>query len=188
MQTVRTICDELLQWLESDPLFRPDKVQQERFYGYDGKKLPFVEKDPATWEYCINANNEDTAFVELVELLSEVRTACGLLHGYGPRDLVDYVDDQCEAVSATLHASSGVKRMAKKVAAIESADINKSEMRDGFLGAIEDHFQTILKCRVLTLSRRYMPTEAIFEAYRVGLMPFGWDWDSLLCLNPASLE
>ncbi|MAT14493.1 MAG: hypothetical protein CMJ46_04400 [Planctomyces sp.] len=51
---------------------------------------------------------------------------------------------------------------------------------------IAKHFEGIVAARVLTVSRRVYLLEAVFEAYRLGLLPFGWNHknDSLYCVNP----
>ena len=42
--------------------------------------------------------------------------------------------------------------------------------------------------RFVTLGRRCLLTEGMYHALKLGLFPFGWDYESLICLNPADLD
>jgi hypothetical protein len=55
------------------------------------------------------------------------------------------------------------------------------------VSTISRHIRVIIEARVLTFSKRIIPIELLFEAYRAGLYPFGWDFEdaSLYCLNPC---
>lgn len=58
----------------------------------------------------------------------------------------------------------------------------------GIQDNINVHFASICEMRFLTLSRRVALTESLFFAYQQGLLPFGWDYRVVWCLNPAKLE
>jgi hypothetical protein len=55
---------------------------------------------------------------------------------------------------------------------------------------VSRYLTAIIEARVLTLSKRFIQTELLLEAYKTGLYPFGWEFgegaepQSLLCYNP----
>jgi hypothetical protein len=70
---------------------------------------------------------------------------------------------------------------------IDFDDYKRFSLHNHFAATISRHIGAIVKARILTLSKRMIPTELILETYKVGLYPFGWQYDNfatLYCLNP----
>jgi len=82
--------------------------------------------------------------------------------------------------------SDRVMELAQKVYAEDASIGDLEETHYQILSSIWEHFESLIAARMLTLSRRYAPVEAVFTAHKLGLFPWGWDYetDSILCLRP----
>jgi hypothetical protein len=177
-----------------------DIITSENFLsGYDGihdieipingklyhRKISTIEQ----YFFCTSIKNNDTFFTKLIEdIIEQIAAAEMFLHNFTKRQ-VNY------DVLRTTSTESPQNR--KKIEdlldyitqdrKIECNDKNeRSNLYHHLCRTISGNIDIIIRARILTLSKRIIPTELMLDAYRLGLYPFGWSYEdyTLYCLNP----
>jgi hypothetical protein len=117
-----------------------------------------------------------------------------MLDNYTPKHWKQSRADRSDLITKLVNQSKTVDRLAKALAnARAKADPPNDPqwLWENILAHVRSttvgHFGVILHARTTTLSKRYAVTEALFQTYKLGLLPFGWDWNSIWCLDPAPL-
>jgi len=195
MQLANVLTKEIIDWVGSGRLLTGFSGSGDDLsYVYDDRVIPLTLKSLSDWLWTTDINHEETAFVELLEMISDTETSCNTLNQYSSQSLDDLATHQTEFISREVNQSSAVESLARVFFDVRQTERRKydddwlwSKTIDHLCTTITGHLCAIVKARTVTLSTRYAPTEAIFKAYKLGLLPFGWDWDSLWCLDPGPL-
>jgi hypothetical protein len=186
---IAALSDEVTDWCRSDKLLAGSTAGAVSAYTYDNRQITFDLRSVSDWFYSTDVRNTDTTFVDLAELTTGVEECCRSMHAFGPKSVKTSLYEYHETVRQLVVASANTYNVGKKMYGIDSRGMDLDKVVAHFQLTIIDHLSTVIDTRVLTLSKRYAPAEAIFTAYQQGLFPFGWDWDhdSLWCLDPSTI-
>ena len=92
-------------------------------------------------------------------------------------------------MSKNVISNEAIEDLAKTMARhASSPDADWEEALEHLRTTVSAHFSGIINMRAASLSTRHAPTEALFYAYQLGLLPFGWDWEKLDCLSPSEIS
>lgn len=179
------LLSEVVDWVESGALFSHDYLADIPAYSFEDGTIPLQVASVTEWHTAIDVNNEDSMFLTMIELSNEIEGAYRLIHQFGPSTFADFVTDETEKIRKAIIVNDGVERMARL---LWQSNLRRKGTADQTIDhlclTIHNHFATIVYARAASLSTRHAPSEALFHAYRLGLLPFGWDWESLWCLRP----
>lgn len=176
------LVNEVVDWARLDSFFRNADSS-----GDIGTPLPYAIKEPAAWFEAIDINNEDSSFLELKQLMNDVARAYRLIHQYGPEDFEEFVSRANESIGRHVAESEQVERFAQALFARNTMTMEWPEYVGHLRIVVTSHLAAVVEARAASVSTRYAPTETLFELYRHGLFPFGWDWDFFWCLDPSRL-
>ena len=80
-----------------------------------------------------------------------------------------------------------VKDFMKRLSALGDQRLSPEDLSHHVLGGILSAAEGIIEARVIFFGRRFGITEALFDTYKDGLFPFGYDRveGEILCIRPA---
>ncbi len=178
---------EVVEWVQSGSILAGPQDDVDAYTFSDGS-IPLQVVDISEWHVDVDIDNEDSRYVDLIDLTREVEGAFRLIHQFGPEDFGDFTYQKYEAVQKSVVENDVVEAFARSVH--ESSDKKNAtweEDLEHMHSTVLSHFNGILRSRAVSLSKRHAPMEALFHAYQQGLLPFGWDWESIVCINPNCL-
>lgn len=184
------LIDEVVSWIRSGAIFNVSaQLNHEHLYMFEGGEIPFRVVGSSFWYCDIDINNEDSRYVDLMDLTDEVEGAYRLIHQFGQWAFQDYITAQFETIRQEVIQNPSVVSLAKQLYTKHQISATEWDERlEQIHTTILGHFAGIFYARAVSLSSRHAPMEALFYAYQQGLMPFGWDWESIICLDPNNLE
>jgi hypothetical protein len=164
----------------------PDIVIQQ-----DGER-PYKCKISTIEQYlfCISSENPDTFYINLEDnIICPIESAYIFLNNFILSKVKNKISEFCETIIQMTDKSPNIQLLLDYI----TRKINFSEdknwrLRNHIISAISRHVAVVIQARVLTLSKRIIPTELLLESYRAGLFPYGWAYganeNTLFCLNP----
>lgn len=178
--------NEILEVVSSEQFLHGVKTVPEITYFYkQQKRYSCAVKPVSDFLYSINANNNTTPYTVLNEDI--------IVKTYRNYVFFDsYTINQYGAAQYTERLTSitdNSPKLDRFVQFLVSNGAEKKEianLRSHILGAIAENLCMIVQARFLTLQKNFIPAELIYDAYKVGLYPYGWSYeeDSLVCINP----
>ena len=102
----------------------------------------------------------------------------------GSFDAVDH--GWFEKVDAVISSSCQVKRFVSSLSPIDEYPYSSDDLLSIVTGNILSAAEAIINARIVFLGKRFGLSEALFDCYREGLFPFGYDRTemTLLCIRP----
>jgi hypothetical protein len=157
-------------------------------YGDDSRQCQCKIKSLDVFLDCISASNQVTAYTRLEEdIIEPVNCAYVYLSNYISKQVENYISNVRESITKSTAENPNMTLLLDFISEGHIFSANKLlSLHNHVVSAVSRHIGVIIEARVLTFSKRIIPIELLLEAYRVGLYPFGWDFDdnSLYCLNP----
>lgn len=135
----------------------------------------------------IDIHNESSACVELDEgTISSIELSFFNFSYHDMHDNFQHASDEATRLSNLLMENDKLRVFATQFAATQST-IDPEELYSHIISRPILHGTAILYARVILMGRRYAILEAVLEAYKDGLLPFGWDLetDSILAIRPV---
>jgi hypothetical protein len=188
IRLAQPLLNEVVNWASDSLFVRSDIPDTPPAYLFSGGEIPIRIVSIAEWKAAIDIHNEDSVYVTLIELINEIEGAYRLIHQFGQFEFQDYVTNQHEQIRVLVTENNKVEEVAK---ALQRTNVHPlltlDETLDQLWSTIHTHLTGVIYARAVSLSTRHAPTEALFQAYRLGLLPFGWDWESIICLDVGNL-
>jgi hypothetical protein len=136
-------------------------------------------------------NNEiQTAYTDLDQRLLDTRVAFGSMHQNVPQQFKQSIGYYRESITNITDSSPQLVDFCKKLAKYLPANDQKEGLFWAIQAIVSQHADSIVKARVLTLSKRDGFTELILKIYDTGLFPFGWNLGeyNVFVFNPKDLQ
>ena len=176
---------QVVEWAQSSELVCGMASDKAHSYDYDEGAIPLRISTAAEWNHAIDIYNEDSPYLTLIEVTTDIQRAYGVLHRYGHSRFTDLIGNEVERVCRAVTDNNRTEELALQLRELDVRPKGTiDETVDQMWSTIQTHLAAVIYARAASLSTRDVQTESIFHAYRLGLLPFGWDWESLWCLNP----
>jgi hypothetical protein len=186
LEIATDLLEETTSWLSSDKLLAGlrDEVA-ELVYLHNWMKIPVKVVVANIWNAMTDPSKEDTVVHILDKELEEAQSIFFYVDNSSPEPMSALISGKNELVNQIALESQNVKKLGARMDDYRRKGADRPLL--GIQNSVNAHFAAINEMRFVTLSRRIALTEALFFAYKQGLLPFGWDHESLWCLNPANL-
>ncbi len=178
----RQLIDEVVEWVHGDQFF-----QRSCFPSLIDCQNSFVLKDESIWFKEIDINNEESRFVTLNDVVTDITSAYRLIHQFGPEQFQELVGRTTESLCERIGQSDQIRRFSEWMFAQNLLQADWPQFHDQICTTVTTHLGGIIHARAASASTRYVPMETLFTLYKAGLFPFAWDWESFWCLDPTSL-
>ena len=190
IELVTPLLDEVVDWALTGCLFvAPGSPDNDRTYRFTGGAIPLGTVDVPEWYRNIDINNEESSFVALVDVAKRVRSAYFLIHAFGESEFTDYHDERYSVAFKALTSHPSTTEFAQMLYELRpNAGLELDDVVGCVRSTLEAFLGMIFSARTVSLSKRHALSEAIFYGYRQGLFPFGWDWETLICLDPEEIR
>lgn len=186
------LIDEVCDFFTSDRLLQP--MATEAPVSFPCFRKPIGMRVTSLKEFVadIDARNPKSACQELDEeiLGGTLETMWFDLKGfqiYGEFGVArEIIDRLYEDMRSNTRLVELTRRIAEEAFPYCSDTIDFDDLYGVVFGRPGVHADRIITARTIMMGRRYGITEALFEAYKNGLMPYGWDIHSysLVCISP----
>ncbi len=130
--------------------------------------------------------SEDDIARTLREELEELEAIFFRIHSDSSDAMRQAIDDATNQIRHVVAEKEVIVDLG--YALCEFNEKRKRKNRAWVLGNVMTHFVFIAYMRFVTLGRRCFLTECLNYSYRLGLYPFGWDHETMWCLDPSHLE
>lgn len=139
----------------------------------------FEEQEQEEYESPFFKLNEDA--------LTDIQETFKFINDFSSSEISLEIQMRNQELEKLINESSQILSLAQEVYDLDKACNDPSLHLKQIKSCIAFHFDTIMKCRALTLSKRYVVTEILFNAYHEGFYPYGWDWgcDTVFCIRPS---
>lgn len=181
-----TLIDEVVDWARSDTLFIQREMAGQLECQFGMERISCVIKDCRDFLRAIDVTDERTSYQELDDIIEQIESYYRTVDSFSPLDFSDSVIERVSVACESIGKQPSVRQLAAAITVIERNRGGTDEMSAHIATTVGRHLSAVIYARALTLSRRYGPTEMVFQAYRKGLFPFGWSWENteVLCVDP----
>lgn len=188
MDLIDDLSNEVIECCRSGTFLAGAQQPDELFYAHEDGRVNLDIRNASDWFECTDIHNEDTKFVELMKLTKGIQTAQLAMYLYGPDRLDQAMIDVSDRIHGQVISSKNVTALGKRLFEMNSRGMDLEEVTGHLQSTILEELACIVAARMLTLRKIYVPGEAMFRAFQLGLLPFGWNYeeDSLWCLDPNS--
>lgn len=192
IQQLMALIEEVADVLNSSSLLNGSETKNfhEISFG-DNRVYGWKVVDLSDYLSSINIENEDTPYLDLNEILGQVRSSYHFFRSYSPIHVTDEAIEKngFGQIHKLISSSNNAQRFIDILYRADDQKQDRAQYLDHVLNTASNHFHAILYSRITTLSRRFPVTESLLDAYASGLVPFGWSYDDdcVLCVRPTAL-
>ena len=115
MELFDDLTNEVIEWCQSGKLLAGAPQSDELFYTHEDGRIDFDIRNVSDWFECTDIRNEDTNFVELMNLTKAIFSAQLAFYQFGPDRIDRAVMDISDRVHAPVIASEIVTALGRRL-------------------------------------------------------------------------
>lgn len=189
-KVVDSLINEVVDLVKSSKFLSGETSEKSQVFDVGSCVVSWKVVDHSEYITCINSENEETAFNLFESQILAPSEGCSIkITGYCDcsEEISNTIFPIFEELEKIIINTPQIRSLANQVHKDHSCTQDLETIIDHLFQCISNHFKAIIECRILTLSKRFVPLEVLFQAYSVGLFPFGWNpkTNTILCLRPS---